>query len=194
MRGVASADMTSESSSTASHAELQRQLDAVAAFESSIRPGPLTALLRKLGRTKGFAVIYRKVGPIVDPQVAKIRDGAVLAKVYGFRALTLHTIGAKSGAPRVSPLLYIRDGDDVVLIGTNFGQPKHPGWTANLLANPEAEVQIGPQRLAVTAELADDDTWQRLFPRFVDMYPGYQDYIGRREGLIPRMFLLHPHV
>ena len=185
--------MTPESVDPTASSERRRQLAAVAAYEASIRPGPLTALLRRLGRTKGFAVVYRNVGPVVDPQIAKIRDGAVLAKVYGFRALTLHTIGAKSGEPRVSPLLYIRDGDDVVLIGTNFGQPKHPGWTANLIAHPEAEVQIGPQRLKVTAELVDDATWQRLFPRFVEMYPGYQDYIGRREGLVPRMFALHPH-
>lgn len=173
---------------------LRRQLDAVAAFEESIRPGPVTALLRRLGRTKAFGVVYRNVGPHVDPHVAKIKDGAILAKIYGFRALMLHSTGARSGQPRTSPLLYIRDGDDVALIGTNFGQPKHPGWTANLLAHPEAAVTIGPQTMKVTAELCDDATWARLFPRFVDMYPGYQDYIGRREGLTPRMFLLHPHL
>jgi deazaflavin-dependent oxidoreductase (nitroreductase family) len=179
--------------STSADARLRAQLDSVAAYEASIRPGPVTALFRKLGRTAAFGRVYRVVGPKVDPHVAKIKDGAVLAKIYGFRALTLHTVGNKSGQPRVSPLLYIRDGDDVVLIGTNFGQPKHPGWTANLLAQPEAEVGIGPERLKVTAELADEETWARLFPAFVEMYPGYQDYIGRRQGLTPRMFLLHPH-
>ena len=172
---------------------LRRQLDAVAGYEHSVRPGAVTSLFRKLGRTAGFARVYRVVGPKIDPQIMKIKDGAVIAKIYGFSFLVLHSTGAKSGQPRVSPLVYVRDGDDIALIGTNFGQPKHPGWTANLLAHPEAEVVIGPERLKVTAELVDEATWARLFPAFVAVYPGYADYLGRREGLTPRMFLLHPH-
>jgi len=88
--------------------------------------------------------------------------------------------------------LVIRDGDDVALIGTNFGQPKHPAWTANLLAHPDAAVEVGPVRLAVRAEQVDEATVERVFPSFVAVYPGYADYLGRREGLAPRMFRLRP--
>ena len=172
--------------------EIRATLDRVAAFERSVRPGPLTALVRRLGRTRGFAAVYRRVGPVIDPRLARIRDGKVLARIYGFRFVFLHSTGAKSGLPRESPLLYVRDGDDFALLGTNLGQSKHPGWTANLLAHPDAEIQIGPERLKVRAELADPATFDRLLPRFIEIYPGYADYLVRRGDLAPRMFLLHP--
>ncbi len=171
---------------------LRARLALVAEHEARLRRGPLNRVVRRLGRTARFAAVYRRVGPVVDPRIARLADGKVMAAVYGFPMLQLHTIGAKSGQPRSSMLVYVRDGDDVCLIGTNFGQPKHPGWTANLLAHPAAEVEIGPVRLAVHAELVDEETWQRLFPLFVDAYPGYADYLGRREGLTPRMFRLTP--
>lgn len=177
---------------TRSEDRLQAQLARVAAYEESVRPGPVTRLFRRLGRTKGFARVYRVVGPKVDPHVAKIADGKVLARVYGFPILLLNTTGAKSGQPRVSPLVYVRDSDDFVVIGTSFGQPRHPGWTANLRAHPQASVDVGPERVAVEAVQVDEATWQRLFPRFVEIYPGYADYLERRGGLVPRMFLLHP--
>jgi deazaflavin-dependent oxidoreductase (nitroreductase family) len=148
--------------------------------------------MSRLGRTPQFAAVYRRVGPVIDPRIAHINEGRFMAKLYGFPVLILHTTGAKSGLPRSSPLLYVRDGDDVMLIGTNFGQPKHPGWTANLMAHPDAAVDIGPVRLAVHAELVDAATWEQMFPRFVAVYPGYANYLGRREGLTPRMFRLTP--
>lgn len=171
---------------------LRAQLARVAAFEDSTRANPLTALTRRLSRTSWFASVYRRVGPKVDPAFMKVDDGRLMASVYGFRFLTLHSTGAKSGQPRVSPLLYVRDGDDVLLLGTNFGQPKHPAWTANLIAHPDAAVEIGPERLAVRAELVDDATWQAMFPRFVEVYPGYDGYLERRGDLPPRMFRLTP--
>ena len=172
--------------------DLRAQLDAVAAFEARVHTGPLTRLMRRLGRTAGFATVYRRVGPVIDPRIRDLKDGRVMAAVYGFPLLALHSTGAKSGQPRESMLVYVRDGDDVLLIGTNFGQPKHPGWTANLLAHPDAAVEIGPVRLAVRAELVDDDTWAQQFPKFVAVYPGYANYLGRRGGLMPRMFRLTP--
>jgi deazaflavin-dependent oxidoreductase (nitroreductase family) len=129
---------------------------------------------------------------VIDPKIRDLREGRVMAAVYGFPILALHTTGAKSGQPRLSPLVYVRDGDDVMLIGTNFGQPKHPGWTANLLAHPDAAVEIGPETLAVRAELVDEETWARMFPSFVAVYPGYADYMVRRGHLVPRMFRLVP--
>ena len=94
--------------------------------------------------------------------------------------------------PRSSPLVYVRDGDDVMLVGTNFGQPKHPGWTANLLAHPDAAVTIGPVRLLVHAALLPDEECEEHDPRFVEVYPGYAGYRGRRADLPPRMFRLTP--
>jgi hypothetical protein len=153
---------------------LRSQLDRIAAHEARVQAGPLTKVMRRLGQTAAFSKAYSRIGPVIDPKIRDLRDGRVMAAVYGLPILALHSVGAKSGQPRVSPLVYVRDGDDVLLIGTNFGQPKHPGWTANLLAHP------------------DDATWQEMFPRFVAVYPGYANYLGRREGLTPRMFRLTP--
>jgi deazaflavin-dependent oxidoreductase (nitroreductase family) len=169
---------------------LQAKLRRISDHEKRVRGNPLTALTRRLSTTKAFADVYRRIGPKIDPTLIKVRDGRFLAGLYGFPFCTLHTTGAKSGQPRQSPLLYVRDGDDVMLLGTNFGQAKHPAWTANLLAHPDAAVEVGPVRLAVRAELVDDQTHERLFPSFVAVYPGYADYLGRREGLAPRMFRL----
>jgi len=171
--------------------DLQTKLAALAEHEARVQSGPLTRLMRRLGQTSQFAAVYRRVGPVIDPRIAHLRQGRVMAKVYGFPVLLLHSTGAKSGQARTSPLLYVRDGDDVMLLGTNFGQPKHPAWTANLLAHPKAAVEIGPVRLLVVAELVHRETWQRIFPSFVAVYPGYANYLERRgEELAPRMFRL----
>lgn len=170
----------------------QARLRRVAEHEQRVRANPLTALTRRLSRTATFAALYRRIGPKIDPPLMKIRDGRLLAGLYGFPFLTLHSTGARSGLARESPLLYVRDGDDVMLLGTNFGQAKHPAWTANLLAHPECAVVIGPERLDAMAELCDEQTWVELFPRFEAVYPGFAGYLERRGELTPRMFRLHP--
>jgi len=171
---------------------LRAALARVAAHEHLVRANPLTALARRFSTSPRFAAVYRRIGPRLDPQLLKFRDGRPLARVYGFTFLTLHTTGAKSGQPRVTPLLYVRDGDDVLLLGSNFGQPRHPAWSANLLAHPDAAIDIGPVRLAVRAELCDSESWAALFPKFRAVYPGYENYLERRGDLTPRMFRLRP--
>ena len=172
--------------------DLRLKLDRIADYEATIRPGVLTRLLRRVGTSAWFAAAYRNLGQVLDPQVAKIQDGAVLAKVYGLPTLIMVSTGAKSGQPRTSPLLYLRAGVDMLVVGTNFGQPRHPGWTANLLAHPRATVTIGGIEIEVTAALLDDVERALEFPRFVNLYPGYANYLERRRGLEPRMFRLRP--
>jgi deazaflavin-dependent oxidoreductase (nitroreductase family) len=79
------------------------------------------------------------------------------------------------------------------LVGTNFGQRHHPGWTANLVAHADASIEVGPERLPVTGELANRAMWERLWPRFVAVYRGYADYLTRCAPRRPRMFRLRPH-
>jgi deazaflavin-dependent oxidoreductase (nitroreductase family) len=172
--------------------DLASRLAALAEHEARVRPGPLTRLMRRAGRTRFFSGAYRRVGLRLDVALLHVREGRFTAAVYGLPILQLHTVGARSGESRLSVLLYVRDGVDLVVIGTNFGQPRHPGWTANLLAHPGAHVQVGPVRLDVEARLLDSEAWARLFPSFVTIYPGYADYLDRREGLTPRMFRLTP--
>jgi deazaflavin-dependent oxidoreductase (nitroreductase family) len=164
----------------------------VAEFEAARRRTPLTGILRSVGRTRSFAAVYRLVGPRLDPWLMHRSAGRMVSRLYGLPALLLVATGARSKESRTSALLYLRDGEDFAVVGTNFGQPRHPAWTVNLLARPEATVEVGPVRLAVVAELADGATWNRLWPAFCDVYPGYADYLGRSAGRVPRLFLLHP--
>ena len=148
-------------------------------------------MIQSAGRTRAFAAFYRRYGPKVDPWLFRKTQGQAGAQL-GFPVLLLTTMGAKSGLPRVSPLIYVRDGDDFVVLGTNFGQRHHPGWTANLRAHADAVIEVGPEQLPVTAELVDPTTWERLWPRFVAIHPGYENYLTRCAPRRPRMYRLRP--
>jgi deazaflavin-dependent oxidoreductase (nitroreductase family) len=171
----------------------EERLEEVAEFEATLRRTPLTRAMRLLGRSKHFATVYRRIGPRIDPWLMHRSKGRIMTRLYGMPAMLLTTTGARSGLARSSPLLYIRDGDDFVVVGTNFGQLQHPAWTTNLLAQPDAEIEVGPVRLAVRAELADQAAWDRLWPELCAVYPGYAGYLERCGDRVPRLFLLDPH-
>lgn len=157
---------------------------------------PAKGVLHKVGMTFGpkpwFISVYKRVGPKIDPWLSRVGDGSLVRSIYGLPTMIIHTIGAKSGQPRSNPLLYARDGEDFIVVGTNFGQPKHPAWTSNLLAHPDAEVEIATVLLPVTASLIEGDEWDSVFQRLVAIYPGYALYLERRGDLPPRLFRLTP--
>ena len=103
--------------------------------------------------------------------------------------LLLHHVGAKSGLERVSPLVYIRDGDDVVLVASKGGYAKHPAWFHNLRAHPDTVVQIGSERRRVRARVADAAERERLWPLAVRTYSGYEGYQQRTAREIPLVVL-----
>ena len=166
------------------------KLQRIGGYERRRRP-TVPRVIQWVGRTRAYAAFYRWYGPKADPWLLRKTQGRGALRI-GFPALLLTTTGAKSGLPRVMPLVYVRDGDDFVVVGTNFGQRQHPGWTVNLLAHADASIEVGPEQLSVTGELADPATWQRLWPRFVALYPGYADYLTRCAPRKPRMFRLRP--
>jgi F420H(2)-dependent quinone reductase len=100
----------------------------------------------------------------------------------GGRMLLLDHVGAKSGTKRTSPLLYVPDGEDVVVVASKGGYPKHPAWYHNLTANPDTTVQIGTERRPVHARTASPEERERLWPRVVKSYSGYADYQARSKG------------
>ena len=107
----------------------------------------------------------------------------------GSPVLLLTTTGAKSGLPRTTPLVFARDGDAVVVVGSNFGQDHHPAWTGNLVKTPEAVVTIGGKDIPVTAELLEGDEAIRGFQLMTDMARTYEAYQGRTDRDI-RVFRL----
>jgi len=106
--------------------------------------------------------------------------------------LLLDHVGAKSGAKRTTPLLYIPDGDDVVIVASKGGYPKHPAWLYNLKANPDTTVQIGGERRAVHARVATPQERERLWPEAVRSYSGYEDYAARSKGREIPLVILEP--
>jgi deazaflavin-dependent oxidoreductase (nitroreductase family) len=169
---------------------LTEKLQRIADHERGLRPG-LPRVIKAAGRTRAWAAFYRWYGPKADPWLFRKTHGRAATRL-GLPVLLLTTTGARSGLPRVMPLIYVRDGDDFVVVGTNFGQRHHPGWTANLMAHPDASIEVGPEQLPVTGELADQAAWERLWPRFVALYPGYENYLTRCAPRKPRMFWLRP--
>jgi deazaflavin-dependent oxidoreductase (nitroreductase family) len=103
--------------------------------------------------------------------------------------LLLDHVGAKSGQQRTAPLVYVKDGDDVVLVASKGGYPKNPAWFHNLKANPETIVQIGSERRAVRARVATDAERERLWPKAVATYGGYAGYQQRTDRKIPLVIL-----
>jgi F420H(2)-dependent quinone reductase len=95
--------------------------------------------------------------------------------------LLLTTTGRKSGEPRTAPVLYLADGDNVILINTNAGNAKIPAWSLNLKANPEAQVQLGPKRIAVRARIAEGEERAELWRKSNEQYAGFDDYVEKLD-------------
>ena len=102
--------------------------------------------------------------------------------------LVLTTIGRKSGRRRDTALTYMRDEDRLFLLGTNFGQPHHPAWSTNLLANPNASVTISGKVTPATASLLTGTEREHALSRFL-VLPIYRRYRSRTDRE-PRLFAL----
>ena len=103
--------------------------------------------------------------------------------------LLLDHVGAKSDVKRTSPLLYLDDGPNLVIIASKGGHPRHPAWFHNLRANPETTAQVGSERRPVRARLATPEERQRLWPRAVKTYGNYAQYQRRTARQIPVVIL-----
>ena len=100
--------------------------------------------------------------------------------MYPVPIMLLTTTGAKSGQPRTMPLLYVTDGDRLILIASNYGKTSHPAWYRNLVANPKVEVLAGKKSGTYTAtEITDAAERDRAWDLALDTYAGYGDYEDR---------------
>jgi deazaflavin-dependent oxidoreductase (nitroreductase family) len=109
----------------------------------------------------------------------------------GAPTMLLETTGRKSGQARISPLLFARDGDSILVVGSNFGQQHHPAWTGNLLAAPVAAAIIRGKRIPVTAALLVGDEAEAAYQRMVELTGVYAKYRTRTDREI-RVFRLNP--
>jgi F420H(2)-dependent quinone reductase len=129
-------------------------------------------------------------GTRVHTLAYRLSGGLVGRRVPGLPPmLLLDHVGAQSGKKRTSPLAYLEDGDDVVIVASKGGAPRNPAWYHNLRANPNTMVQIGTRRLAVTARVANAQERKALWPRIVDLDGGYEGYQRRTKRQIPLVIL-----
>jgi deazaflavin-dependent oxidoreductase (nitroreductase family) len=116
-------------------------------------------------------------------------DGAEGHEWQGAKVLILTTTGRRSGAPRSTPLIYGRDGDDYVVVASKGGADEHPAWFLNLTADPEVDVQVLGDRFPARARTATAEEKPRLWQAAVERWPAYADYQRRTEREIPVVVL-----
>lgn len=127
----------------------------------------------------------RSVGTL-NVWVYRLSRGKVMGRFpSGAPVCLLTTAGRKSGQRRTAPLLYLKDGNDFVVVASQGGAPQHPGWYLNLEADPKAEVEIGAERFPVTARRVSEDEKAALWPRLVAIYAPYERYQRRTTRPIP---------
>jgi deazaflavin-dependent oxidoreductase (nitroreductase family) len=108
----------------------------------------------------------------------------------GAPTLLLYSTGRKTGQPRTHALIFAQDGDDYLIVASMGGAPKHPQWYLNLVANPEAEIQVRAQRVPVTARTAQSpDERARLWKIATGTWPNYDAYQARTDREIPVVVL-----
>ena len=140
---------------------------------------PLLRLARAIGRQPWL--------PTAGPHFAKV-DSAVQRwsggrlspmRLAGLTSVLLTTTGRRTGLPRSTPLLAVPDGGSLILIGSNFGRPGHPAWSANLKTNPEATVHLRGHAFPVTATLLADDERATAWATATKVWPAFDIYAAR---------------
>lgn len=152
---------------------------------------PMRALALRLGSAPWLMVLGRQI-VVLDRAVQRRTNARFgLLTLAGMSGLLLTTTGRRTGRPRTVPLMYLAVPDGYLVIGSNWGGPTHPAWSANLLADPKATIAVRGKRLDVTARLAQGDERQRLWELAVARWPAYEAYLAR-SGRDIRLFVLTP--
>ncbi len=117
--------------------------------------------------------------------------GRVGGQFEGAPLLLLHTVGARSGAERVSPVMYrkVDDTGRVAVFASKAGAPTNPDWYHNLRANPQVRAEIGTRAVDYTARVAADDERDRIWAEQKQEYPGFADYEQKTTRRIPVVIL-----
>jgi deazaflavin-dependent oxidoreductase (nitroreductase family) len=103
----------------------------------------------------------------------------------GRNLLLLTTTGARSGEPRLAPLVYSRDGDRIVVVASKGGAPTNPAWYRNVVANPIVTVELGGETFQARASIAEGEARDRLYAVHAAEHPAFKDYETRTTRVIP---------
>jgi deazaflavin-dependent oxidoreductase (nitroreductase family) len=123
----------------------------------------------------------------------RLSGGRIGGHIGKAPVLLLTHRGRRSGTIRTTPLLYLSDGERIVVVASYGGAPRHPDWYLNLEAGPSAEIQTGQTRRPVTARTATPEERDRYWPQVVAMYSSYESYQRKTEREIPLVILEPRH-
>ena len=141
-------------------------------------PRPGSRLWRALDVFSGLNVrLYRMSG------------GRIGGRMGRAPVLLLHHVGRRTGTPRVAPVLFLADGERLVVVGSKGGAARHPAWYVNLKATPETTVEVARRTVRVRARDADEDEHARYWPRLVGIYPSFELYRRRTDRPLPVVVL-----
>ncbi len=158
-------------------------------MDADKKPKQLNAPFVKMGMkysSKAVAWVYRRSGGRIG---GTWRVGAGFKKPVP--TLLLEHRGRKSGKPFASPLIYITDGENVIIVASMGGRDENPQWYHNLIADPDVHIEIGRDRRAVRAVLAGAEEKERLWPKLVEAYADLATYQTWTDREIP-VFILKP--
>jgi deazaflavin-dependent oxidoreductase (nitroreductase family) len=156
------------------------------------RPNALRRAMQKVGATRAGAWGFSKTLPPMDRMVHRLSKGRASAPALlaGLPVLWVTTTGRRSGLRRTTPLIAVPCGDDLALIGTNFGQRNTPAWCHNLEADPKATVAFDGKVCDVVVRPARDDERADVWKAASGIYGGYDKYQERINGREIRIFVL----
>lgn len=120
------------------------------------------------------------------------RGGHTFTELAGLPVVQLKTVGAKSGKPRVMPLVALFDGGKIALVASNFGRKNHPGWYYNLKANPRCEVEVNGRAAEYVARQVEGAERAKYWVRAVSYYAGYEKYEARAAPRVIPVMILEP--
>lgn len=148
--------------------------------------------VNRFSSTRFGSWVARNTAARVDPFVFKLTRGRLTSiGPQTIPQLVLTTTGRKSGKARSVQLGFLAEGDEFVVVASNFGQEHHPAWSLNLQADPNATVQLGKEPIAVTARQLTDEEKAEIWSRVANVIPQMKTYIKRTDRNI-RLFRLSP--
>jgi deazaflavin-dependent oxidoreductase (nitroreductase family) len=119
----------------------------------------------------------------------RANEGKVGGPFEGAPVLLLTATGAKSGQQRTTPVMYLPDGERMVIFASKAGADTNPGWYHNLVAHPTATVEVGAEKLEVDASVASGEERAQLYERQAKLYPQFADYAQKTTREIPVVVL-----
>lgn len=119
----------------------------------------------------------------------RANEGKVGGQFANANLLLLHTIGAKSNQPRINPLAYTTDGDNLLIIASKGGAPTNPDWYYNILAHPNVTIEAGTERFQAQAIVPEGEERDRLFNQMAAKMPGFAEYQKNTTRRIPVVIL-----